>query len=362
MGFAEILIAILTISALIIIHEFGHYICAVSTGMKVDRFSVLGIGPVIVRLFTYKGTEFVISAIPFGAYVHIVGMEPEDDELGVQGALAPNKDANARPLGEEAHYFRNRPLWARMLTILGGPLANYVTASLILFSVLAVSGTKTVLAMDVDSVQSESAKAAGIATGDRLLRVADTDVTGADAHGRITAATGAHKGETVAMTVRRAEKEVVLQVPISEQGLIGIGLAEGEVEFGPASLGHSAKMAVYGPLELTKQQLQGLYALITGKIDAKLSGPVGIVREIARSAQRGWRDLLFFAFKISTLLGLFNLLPLPALDGGRLVFLGYELIARRPANRKVEETVHGVGMLALLALILYVTIRNDIFG
>ncbi|MBK8261600.1 MAG: site-2 protease family protein [Nannocystis sp.] len=355
MGFAEILIAILTISALIIIHEFGHYICAVSTGMKVDRFSVLGIGPVIVRLFTYKGTEFVISAIPFGAYVHIVGMEPEDDEPKARAPGAP-------PDPEEAHYFRNRPLWARMLTILGGPLANYVTASLILFSVLAVSGTKTVLAMDVDSVQSESAKAAGIATGDRLLRVADTDVTGADAHGRITAATGAHKGETVAMTVRRAEKEVVLQVPISEQGLIGIGLAEGEVEFGPASLGHSAKMAVYGPLELTKQQLQGLYALITGKIDAKLSGPVGIVREIARSAQRGWRDLLFFAFKISTLLGLFNLLPLPALDGGRLVFLGYELIARRPANRKVEETVHGVGMLALLALILYVTIRNDIFG
>jgi len=354
-GFAEILIAILTISALIIIHEFGHYICAVSTGMKVDRFSVLGIGPVIVRLFTYKGTEFVISAIPFGAYVHIVGMEPEDDEPKPRPAGAP-------PDPEEAHYFRNRPLWARMLTILGGPLANYVTASLILFSVLAVSGTKTVLAMDVDSVQSESAKSAGIEAGDRLLRVADKDVTGEDAHGRITAATGAHKGETVAMTVRRAEREVVLQVPISEQGLIGIGLAEGEVVFGPASLGHSAKMAVYGPVELTKQQLQGLYQLVTGKIDAKLSGPVGIVREIARSAQRGWRDLLFFAFKISTLLGLFNLLPLPALDGGRLVFLGYELIARRPANRKVEETVHGVGMLALLALILYVTIRNDIFG
>lgn len=360
MGFVEILTAILVISALIIIHEFGHYVCAVATGMKVDRFSVLGIGPVVARLFTYKGTEFVISAIPFGAYVHIIGMEAEDE--AEETARAKARAAGAPPSEDEKHYFRNRPLWARMLTIVGGPLANYLTASLILFTLLAVSGNKTVLAMDVDTVQSPTAQAAGLLPGDRLVRVADREVLGPDAHGRITAATGEHKGETVPIAVQRAGEEVVLQVPISEGGLIGIGLAEGDVKYGPASLGHSAKMAVLGPFELTREQLTGLYYLITRKVDAKLSGPVGIVREIAKSAKKGARDLFFFAFKISTLLGLFNLLPLPALDGGRLVFLGYELIARRPANRRVEEMIHGIGMLALLGLILYVTFANDIFG
>ena len=357
MGFVEILTAILVISALIIIHEFGHYVCAVATGMKVDRFSVLGIGPVVARLFTYKGTEFVISAIPFGAYVHIVGMEAEDE-----GDAAKPRPAGTPPPEEERHYFRNRPLWARMLTILGGPLANYLTASLILFVLLAVSGNKTVLAMDVDSVQSSTAQEAGLAPGDRLLRIGEREVIGPDAHGRITAATGEHKGETVPIAVRRGDEELVLQVPISAGGMIGIGLAEGEVKFGPASLGHAAKMAVKGPFELTREQLKGLYYLIAGKVDAKLSGPVGIVREIAKSAKKGARDLFFFAFKISTLLGLFNLLPLPALDGGRLVFLGYELVARRPADRKVEEMIHGIGMLLLLGLILYVTVVNDILG
>jgi len=346
-GFTEILTAIITISVLIIIHEFGHYLCAVSTGMKVDRFSVLGIGPVVARLFTYKGTEFVLSAIPFGAYVHIVGMEPEDD--------APDAPPDPDP-----SLFRNRPLWARMLTIAGGPIANYLTASLIIFSVLAVAGNRDVITMEVDAVQAETAKSAGLETGDELIKIAEFDVTGDGPYGKVSEATSSHKGETIPVIVRREADEVELQVPISDAGLIGVGLVEGEVVHRSVSLGHSVKMAVRQPLVITQKQLKGLYYLITGQIDAKVSGPVGIVKEIAKSAEKGWIDLFFFAAGISTLLGLFNLLPLPALDGGRLVFLFYELVARRPANRRVEEMIHGIGMLALLALILYVTIANDI--
>lgn len=350
MGFTEILTAIITISVLIIIHEFGHYFCAVSTGMKVDRFSVLGIGPVVARLFTYKGTEFVISAIPFGAYVHIVGMEPEDEP------------EDGQPPDSDPTLFRNRPLWARMLTIVGGPLANYLTASLLIFSVLSIAGNRDVVTMEVSAVQAETAKTAGFNVGDELVKIADLPVTGDEPFDKISSATGSHKGETVAVVVRRDKAEVELSVPISDVGLIGVGLVEGEVILSPASLTHSLSMAVKHPINITKKQLKGLYLLVTGQIDAKVSGPVGIVKEIAKSAEKGWTDLLFFAAAISTLLGLFNLLPLPALDGGRLVFLFYELIARRPANRKVEEMIHGIGMLALLALILYVTIVNDILG
>jgi len=340
----QLLAFLLLIGPLIFIHELGHLVAAKLVNVKVLRFS-LGFGPALARIRLGE-TEYRIAPIPLGGYVTLLGQSP-DEEI---------------PPQEAERALRNRPLWARMLTIVGGPLANYLTASLILFTLLAVSGNKTVLAMDVDTVQSPTAQAAGLLPGDRLVRIADREVLGPDAHGRITAATGEHKGETVPVAVQRAGEEVVLQVPISEGGLIGIGLAEGDVKYGPASLGHSAKMAVLGPFELTREQLTGLYYLITRKVDAKLSGPVGIVREIAKSAKKGARDLFFFAFKISTLLGLFNLLPLPALDGGRLVFLGYELIARRPANRRVEEMIHGIGMLALLGLILYVTFANDIFG
>ncbi|MEZ4384301.1 MAG: M50 family metallopeptidase [Nannocystaceae bacterium] len=353
MGFTEILTAIITISVLIIIHEFGHYICAVSTGMKVDRFSVLGIGPVVARLFTYKGTEFVLSAIPFGAYVHIVGMEPEDEPGPGVGGPPPDNDPTL---------FRNRPLWARMLTIAGGPIANYLTASLIIFSVLAVAGSRDVQSMAISDVQAETAISAGLLAGDELLSIAGDAVTGDEPYNKVTAATSSHKGETVPIVVRRDDAEVTLDVPISDAGLMGVGLGDGEVVRSPASFAYSAKWAVIKPFEMTEKQLKGLYYLITGKINAKVSGPVGIVKEIARSAEKGVIDLLFFAATISTLLGLFNLLPLPALDGGRLVFLFYELIARRPANRRVEEMIHGIGMLALLGLILYVTIANDILG
>lgn len=363
MGFWEILIAIITISVLIIVHEFGHYICAVSTGMKVDRFSVLGIGPVIARLFTYKGTEFVISAIPFGAYVHIVGMEA-GDEAPVDTLNRGGPAGQAPPPNPEDRFlFRNRPLWTRMLTIFGGPLANYLTAMLIVFSMLAVAGNRTVLSMTVDTVQAETAKSAGLETGDELLSIAGAPVTGGpDPFTQITGTAGAHKGETVPVVVRREGAEVTLQVPISAEGKMGVGLAEGEIKRGPASLGHSVKTAVWYPIELSARQLKGLYQLITGQIDAKVSGPVGIVKEIAKSAQKGVMDLFFFAAGISTLLGLFNLLPLPALDGGRLVFLFYELIARRPANKRIEEMIHAIGMLALLGLIGYVTIFNDLGG
>src|SRR5690606_20959922 len=136
-----------------------------------------------------------------------------------------------------------------------------------------------------------------------------------DPFAEILEATGAHKGETVPVVVRREGAELTLDVPISAEGKMGVGLDEGEVQRSPASLGHSVKTAVRYPIDLSGRQLKGLYQLITGQIDAKVSGPVGIVKEIAKSAKKGVVDLFIFAAGISTLLGLFNLLPLPALDG-----------------------------------------------
>jgi regulator of sigma E protease len=348
----------LLLSALIIVHEFGHYLFAAATGMRVDRFSVLGIGTPIVRLFTYRGTEFVISAIPFGAYVHIVGMEAPDDE-----ELAEEKRARAACLAagqedETKYLFRNRPIWARILTILGGPLANYIAAMAILFGLYTVSGDQAVRSIEVGGLLSDTAKASGLEVGDELVKIGDASVQGNGPDRKIRAAAGSHAGTSVDITVQRGDRELVVPVPISDDGRIGINLARGRVESVPMLTSVAVKRAVIEPFRVTEQQLRGLWGLISGQSKAEVGGPVAIVDQIRKSAETSAYQYFWMGAVISTMLGMINLLPLPALDGGRLMFLFFEVIARKPANRRVEEMVHGIGMLALLGLILIVTIRD----
>jgi regulator of sigma E protease len=126
----------------------------------------------------------------------------------------------------------------------------------------------------------------------------------------------------------------------------------------PVGAGEAAVLAVNEPIRLTSEQLGALYKWATGQIKAEMQGPARIVKHIATSIEHGLLSFLKTAAIISTLLGMFNLLPLPALDGGRLTFLAYEALSRRRASARVEELVHGYGMLALLLLIAVVTIGD----
>jgi regulator of sigma E protease len=357
-----VLLGILGLSFMIIIHEFGHFVCARATGMRVDRFSVFGIGPVIWRIGRWKGTEFVVSAIPFGAYVHIIGMEAGEEP---SQALPTGKDGPPPPVYDpnDPYLYRNRPVWARALAILGGPLANYVAATLLFFGLLAAVGYRDEQTMRATGKLSETAVAAGMQPGDEFLKIADETVEGKNPLQRISKATTAHKGETVPVVVRRTEQEVTLQVPIGEDGRFGIELERGKVVETPATWGQAAMFGLTQPWVESKRALQSPGKLFTGeaKMD-QMSGPIGIVKAITRAAERGVAEYLLIVAVIGTLLGLFNLLPLPALDGGRMVFMLIEAVARRPINKHVEEQIHGYGMLALLALILYVTIANDLLG
>lgn len=347
------LLAILALSVLIIIHEFGHYVCARIGGMHVDRFSVIGIGPVILRLFTWKGTEFVISAIPFGAYVHIVGMEPEEYALDEKGEL-PKPPPGTRN-------FRDSPLWARLLAIAGGPLFNYIAAILIVVGVFTTVGVQTPVATTIAAMTVDSpALAAGIEPGDEILAIDGESMLG-DGGPKVIEATKQKLGQSIEMEVRRGEEELVCNVTLNpEPPALNAQLAP-RVEWGAINPAEATLLGIKWPFVKTKEQLTGLWALITGKLDAKVGGPVAIAKAIKVSADRGWVDFVMFSALISTLLGMFNLLPLPALDGGRLVFLIYELITRRPPNKMLEERVHTVGMFALLALIAWATF-NDVKG
>ncbi|HVH99685.1 MAG TPA: M50 family metallopeptidase [Enhygromyxa sp.] len=344
-------LAILALSILIIIHEFGHFACAKLGGMHVDRFSVIGIGPVVLRLFTWKGTEFVISAIPFGAYVHIVGMEPEEYAMDEEGNLPPP------PPGYRN--FRDSPLWARLLAIAGGPVANYLAAMILVIGAFSAVGVKEPVGVQVAGFGVGSpAAAAGLEIGDEIVAIDGENVRGSEAREQVMELTKDKLGETVQITVDREGEELVYPVALnSEAPALNASLAvKGEyIAISPAK---AVALGAKWPFEQTARQLQGLWDLISGGGEAKVGGPVAIAKAIKGSADQGFVDLIVFSALISTVLGMFNLLPLPALDGGRLIFLLYELITRRPPNKVLEERIHMVGMLALLGLIAWATVND----
>ncbi len=342
-------LAIVALCLVIIIHEFGHYTAAVATGMRVDRFSIFGIGPVVARLGTWRGTEFVISAIPFGAYVMIAGMEPEDEN---EDKNAPRPEADRDPSA-----YRNKPLWARFLVLFGGPASNYIAATVILFGVYSTAGAETIEIGEF--TQDSAAQAAGLETGDQLIQIGNAPIDASLGAPSVLAASQPHMGQTVEITVRRGDETLTRPVALpAEPPALGVILAV-RASGRPVSLGEATTLSVAKPWIITSAQLGGLYKLVTGQLDTKsMSGPVGIVKHIKRSAEAGLIPFMIATGLISTLLGLFNLLPLPALDGGRIAFLGYEMVARKPANGRFEGMVHGYGMLALLLLIALITVGD----
>lgn len=345
-------LAILALSVLIIIHEFGHFACAKIGGMHVDRFSVIGIGPVILKLFTWRGTEFVISAIPFGAYVHIVGMEPEEYALDAEGNLPPP------PAG--FRNFRDSPLWARLLTISGGPIANYIAAMLMIIAVTSVVGLKESFGVTVSGMTCDSpAAVAGIEPGDEILSIAGTPVSGPSHRQSVVDLTTPHLGTTVDVEVSRDEQVLHYDVALNDVApAMNVSLAD-KYEYVPISPGQAIVYGIEWPFVQTGVQLRGLWSLVTGRTEAKVGGPVAIAKAIKGSADRGVVDFIVISALISTVLGMFNLLPLPALDGGRLIFLLYELVSRRTPNKVIEERIHMIGMILLLALIAWATV-NDV--
>jgi regulator of sigma E protease len=348
-------VAIVALCVVIIIHEFGHYFAAVSTGMKVDRFSVFGIGPAILKLGTWRGTEFVIGAIPFGAYVLIRGMEPED----------PDEGAQSEPTREEKQAspnFRDKPLLARIAVLAGGPGANYVAAIVLFFAVFAIGGVAGgIEAITVSAVsESSPAEAAGVEPGDELLRIGETTIDPEKRGGDVKSALDQNRGSDFALVVMRDGQPVELVAALPEDTDAPLGITFGARAGPRQSVPFTTALGagVREPFHQSAVQLEGLWMLVTGRLDADPQGPVGIVTHIARSADAGIIPFVWTTAFISTLLGLFNLLPLPALDGGRLAFLGYEAVAGRRASAYVEERVHGYGMLALLLLIAVITVGD----
>src|SRR5262252_1151871 len=316
-------LAIAGLGILIVLHEGGHFLVARLCGMRVERFSI-GFGPPLVS-FKRWGTIFQIAPVPLGGFVQITGLNPAEEFDKTDPMVYPN-----------------RPRWMRLLTVLAGPAANYLTAIVLVFFVLLGYGLAPKTQRIEEPAQGRPAAMAGLKAGDVLVEANGKAV---DAEHPISEVIKAGQGAPVAIKILRDGQPMTFNVtPDLNKGVYQVGIQIGPYgERTPASLGMAAKEAVVYPYYASVDILEGLYNMIRGKVQADLSGPVGITKQIAKAATRGTVAFISMIAMLSVYLGLFNLLPLPALDGGRAVFLVVETAVRRKINPRFEAAVHAVG-------------------
>jgi regulator of sigma E protease len=337
------LVAVLGLAVLMIVHEGGHYLAARRYGMRVVRFSI-GFGPTLWR-HQPKGspTVYQVAVIPFLAYVQIAGMNPyEETDPEDKGSYA------------------NASLWARVVTIAAGPLTNYFFASVLIFMGLLIGGKEvgdeTSMRVVVDPGPAQTA---GVETGDRVLAVNDHEIHSWE---ELKRSVSAHAGEAVDLTLDHSGQTVHRTVTPGAKGEKDEGMIRVRMPTHIERVGivEAARTSVVAPPLFIYENVRAIGRVITGKSKLQVSGPVGIVKETASWAKLGVGALCYGLGMLSAYLGAFNLLPFPALDGGRLLFLGAEAVSRRKPDAKVEARVHAVGLMMLLTLIAFVTYADVI--
>lgn len=358
-----LIVAIIAISVLIIVHEAGHYLVAKWCGMRVERFS-LGFGPALIG-WRHKGTLFQVAPIPFGGFVEIQGMNIVEE-------VDP----------DDVHAYPNRPVWQRFLTIFAGPATNFLFAIVLAFVLYSTAGIKNGnIWIQVDGVDQGYDAVGNLEVGDRILSLQRTgDAQPIEIFEKRQGVWGPNlaelvhysRGEPMTLTVLRDGQTVIIEGVRAKQDMqrqleletgkeyqyrLGIQLSFFE-ERSDVGFFITVREALYYPVRQTQQIYNFIREMIEGKQEGRLTGPVGIAKTISKAVEYGWIVALSWFMMINVWLGLVNLLPLPALDGGRLVFLIYEMATRRRANPKIEATVHMVGIMLLLLLMVAVT-YND---
>ncbi len=351
MGITGILAAIAVLGVLIVVHEFGHFIVAKKSGVGVLKFSV-GFGP---KLFgrTIDGTEYVLSAIPLGGFVKMVGEDPDSDE----------------PV-DETISFSHQPLWKRCAIVLAGPVFNLLFAFVAFAAMFYVSGLPVPNeGAKVGMVQEgKPAAAAGFESGDIIATI---DGAAIETWQDLSEAIRASEGRELTVGVEREGETVTLAVTPEKQDPKNVF---GEVT-GPSyyaiGIGHATDRKSIGILRAISEGFQqtlwwiktisvSVYKMVRGQIPAgEIGGPILIVQAAGTQAQVGFEALVNFMSVISINLGILNLLPIPVLDGGHLMFFLIEGVMRRPLDLRQREMAQQVGLVILIGLMAF-AFYNDI--
>ncbi len=340
MTFLYILLAIFSFGLLVVIHELGHFLMARLFGVGIHEFSV-GMGPKILSKKSSKtGTDYSLRAFPIGGYVSMVGEDEESDAPDAFGA---------------------KKVWQRILIVVAGPVMN-VLLGFLLMLILVLSTKQLASTTVAEFREGATSSSYGLEIGDRVLRVNGVRVhTGNELVYEIM-----NKGYAPVDLLVERDGEKVLVEGVVFPGLSEQGIAFGQPDFRvyaeSRTFGHLLSHTYFRSVSTVKMIYDQLFDLLRGRFGLNaVSGPIGITEEMGNAARSGFPNFLYLLTVITVNLGVFNLLPLPALDGGRLFFLIFEAVARRPINRKVEGYIHLAG-LALLMLLMIVVACKDVVG
>ena len=341
-----VLLAILLLGILIMVHEFGHFAVARLCGIAVKEFS-LGFGPVIWQHKSKKSdTTFSIRPIPMGGYCMFYG-DTDDD---------PNGSTKDDPRN-----YNKAPVWKRMLSVLAGPGMNFVLAFVVAIALMGVYGAvATPVVQEVEA--GMPAAEAGLQAGDIFVRVNQTEVENGTVQDVSNAIGADASSAPVEITVLRDGQEQTFTVTPQydselERYRVGVTIAQGYEKMPASSILPSAWSLCKQASVAIVESLGKLFTTGEGLNDA--AGPVGVVSLVAQQTQQGGLEIyLYLLVIISINLGLMNLIPIPGLDGSRLIFMLIEAIRRKPVNQKIEAGVHLCGYVLLFGIMIFFTFKD----
>jgi regulator of sigma E protease len=344
-----VLSAIVLLGVIIFVHEMGHFLSAKLVGVRVLKFS-LGFGPKIVSR-KYGETEYFISSIPLGGYVKMFGEEPGEK-------LSDEEKPSA---------YTYQPVWKRFIIIFSGPLFNLIFAIIIFFCVL-IYGIPVLLPEVGEVITKSPAEETGVMKGDTIISINSSRINQWDEMtkiihnnpGRKLDFEVKRKGEIISFSIV-PEKKMVKDIFGQEKeiGLIGIK-PSGNTFIRKSSLQVAAADSIIRTWEISRLTVVSIIKLIQRVIPMQtLGGPILIVQMAGEQASQGVLNFFLFMAIININLGVLNLLPIPILDGGHILFLGIEAVRRKPLNEKVIAVAQRVG-LALILFIMAFAIYNDV--
>lgn len=343
-----ILAGLVVFGIVVFVHEFGHYIAARWRGVQVDVFSI-GFGPALTSWKDKAGTSWQLSLFPLGGYVKMRGFENRSDAPVEEG------DENA---------FNRKSVLSRAIITVAGPVFNFIL-TILLFVILFSCFGRPEIRSDISTLAAGgAAEKAGLMLGDKIQKLDGRQILNV---GDLQAQIAAHPGETVHLGIVRHDQ--IQDVPVTLERFEQAGHTVGRLGVG-FTLTRAAPLPIYKAVpaafaktwQICKQVVETLWQIITGQRSARqLSGTIGIVQMSGQAVDYGLASSLAFIAMLSANLGLFNLFPVPMLDGGHLLFYACEAVRGRPLSEKIQGYALQVGLLLVGALFIFSTF-NDLSG
>lgn len=350
MNFLTVLIALLAFGFLIFVHELGHYIAARLTGIKVYEFSI-GMGPKLVWYDSKRsGIRYKLCMFPIGGYVSMADGEDES---------APSDDPRA---------FSNQRPWKRFVVTVAGGTVNLIVGFLLMLAVVIGSTMTTTVVADFPpslAISETSTESFGLKSGDEIISVGGKRVHTALEMDYEIMRRGTEPLEIVVLRDTDGDGKRESKIPLNvtfptetQEGQL-LGTRDFRVYAGEKTFGSVMRETFYRSTCLVRMVWESLFDLITGRYGIEaVSGPIGITGSVGEAVSYGIFPFLYLISMISINLGVLNLIPLPALDGGRMFFLLIEMIFRKPVPRAIEAKIHGIGLMLLLLFSLFVAVLD----